>query len=672
MTGGGLGCGTGGGTCQVTYANIASISVTATPDTGYVFSGWGGACSGTGSNTTVYVDGVKTCTATFSVAPTYQLTVAPVPTGGTVSGGGITCGTGGSTCQASYGSSTSVNLTATPDSGYSFTGWGGACSGTSPNTTVTVNAVKTCAATFGQGPVSGPPYTLTISPKPVGGKVAGAGLNCGTGVSLCAVTMPAPMALGIEATPDAGYTFAGWTGDCTGTTAGIYVQLGGPRTCGAVFTPSGTVYQLSVSPQPVGGTVAGGGITCGAGGSTCQVTFQGMTSVTLTATPASGYAFTSWGGGCSGTATSATVQVDGTKTCSATFTAVQTYQLNVSPTPAGGTVSGGGITCGTGGATCQANYGSPTQVTLTATPAAGYTFTSWGGACSGTSQTAVVQVDAIKTCSATFAQGPVNGPPYTLTITPPTGGKVQGAGLNCGDGGTLCSVTMPAPMTLGITATASSGYTFAGWTGDCSGTTASVWVQLSGPRTCGATFTSTTAPTYRLTISPAPTGGTVTGAGLNCGVNGTACQVTFGSATTASLTATPATGYTFTSWGGSCSGTSTTTTVMVDNIRTCSATFTSTSGPPTGPPYTLTITPSTGGRVQGAGLNCGAGGTQCSVTMPAPMTVGIDGRTPPPATCSAGWTGDCSGTTTGVWVALNGPRTCAAIFTPAGGGGNRP
>ena len=85
--------------------------------------------------------------------------------------------------------------------------------------------------------------------------------------------------------------------------------------------------------------------------------------------------------------------------------------------------------------------------------------------------------------------GRSTGPPYTLTVAMPAGGKIEGAGINCGAGGTACSVTMPAAMTLGIQATASAGYTFAGWTGDCSGTNPSLWVALNGPRTCGATFT---------------------------------------------------------------------------------------------------------------------------------------------------------------------------------------
>jgi len=504
---------------------------------------------------------------------------------------------------------------------------------------------------------------MTISPRPTSGTVAGAGLNCGTVSTACEVTMPGPMPLGLQAAPDTGYTFAGWTGDCAGTNPAIYVQLAGPRTCGAIFVPVGTVYQLNVSPTPTGGTVSGGGLACGTGGATCQVTYANLITVTLIATPASGYTFTTWGGACTGTSTSTTIQVDGVKTCSATFTAAPIYQLTVSPTPTGGTVSGSGLSCGTGGGTCQVSFGAPTAVTLTATPATGYTFTNWGGACTGTTASTTIQVDGIKTCSATFTARPVDGPPYTLTITPPTGGNVQGAGLNCGTGGTACSVTMPAPMTLGITATASTGYTFAGWTGDCTGTTSDLWVALNGPRTCGATFTSSSTPTYRLTISPIPTGGTVTGNGLTCGADGTACQVTFGSATTATLTATPASGYSFTGWGGACSGTSRSASVLVDGPKTCSATFTSTSGPP----YTLTITPPTGGKIQGAGLNCGAGGTACSVTMPAPMTLGIF-ATPSTGYTFTNWTGDCTGTTSGLWVALNGPRTCGAVFTPIGGG----
>ena len=65
---------------------------------------------------------------------------------------------------------------------------------------------------------------------------------------------------------------------------------------------------------------------------------------------------------------------------------------------------------------------------------------------------------------------------------------MSGAGINCGAGGTACAVTMPVALTLGIEATASTGYTFTGWSGDCSGTAASISVNLQGARTCTANF----------------------------------------------------------------------------------------------------------------------------------------------------------------------------------------
>lgn len=54
------------------------------------------------------------------------------------------------------------------------------------------------------------------------------------------------------------------------------------------------------------------------------------------------------------------------------------------------------------GATCSADYPLNTTVTLTATPATGYSFTGWQGACSGTEPTAEVILDNSKECIANF------------------------------------------------------------------------------------------------------------------------------------------------------------------------------------------------------------------------------------------------------------------------------
>ena len=64
----------------------------------------------------------------------------------------------------------------------------------------------------------------------------------------------------------------------------------------------------------------------------------------------------------------------------------------------GGTVTGGGITCG---ATCSQAVPFGTPIALTATPAAGSSFAGWSGACSGTG-TCAVTVDAATSVTATF------------------------------------------------------------------------------------------------------------------------------------------------------------------------------------------------------------------------------------------------------------------------------
>jgi len=79
----------------------------------------------------------------------------------TVSGNGSVTATGfscGSTCSQSFASGASVTLTATPGSGYTFSGWGGDCAGSAGTCTLTMTAARTVAASF----------TATVSNMPVG------------------------------------------------------------------------------------------------------------------------------------------------------------------------------------------------------------------------------------------------------------------------------------------------------------------------------------------------------------------------------------------------------------------------------------------------------------------------------------------------------------------------
>ena len=157
-------------------------------------------------------------------------------------------------------------------------------------------------------------------------------------------------------------------------------------------------------------------------------------------------------------------------------------------------------------------------MTLTATPASGYMFTSWGGACSGTSDDdqrpggcgEKLQRDVhgergrrgVADGAAVHADGHAAG-----------GRQGTGGGDPVRGGGDGVFGDDAGGDDGGLEAVPSAGYTFTGWSGDCSGRPRRIWSTLNGARTCGASFTPTSGGDYALTIAPVPTGGTVRGAG---------------------------------------------------------------------------------------------------------------------------------------------------------------
>ena len=97
------------------------------------------------------------------------------------------------------------------------------------------------------------------------------------------------------------------------------------------------------------------------------------------------------------------------------------YSLSVSVSPSnGGTVTGNGISCGSD---CSETYVTETEVTLTATPASGFIFAGWSGACTGVSSSCNVTVDAAQSVTAAF-----NVAPPSITVSVPNGGETWAAG----------------------------------------------------------------------------------------------------------------------------------------------------------------------------------------------------------------------------------------------------
>ncbi|MBH8559379.1 InlB B-repeat-containing protein [Hymenobacter negativus] len=326
---------------------VGSYSLTAAPFT----NAGGGGTAGT------------PLTLAFSVidqaGPTYTLTVNTVGSG-TVSK---------NPNAASYASGTNVMLTATPATGYTFTGWSGGATGSTNPLTVAMTANKSITATF----TAVPTYTLTVN-------TTGSGTVTKTPNQ---TSYASGSTVSLQATPAAGYTFSGWSGGATGTTNPLTVTMTANKTITATFTATTTTYTLTTA------TVGSGTITKNPN----QTTYLSGTNVVLTATPATGYTFTGWSGGATGSINPLTVAMTANKSITATFTATPTnYTLTVN------TVGSGTVTKNPN----ATNYASGTNVVLTATPATGYTFTGWSGSATGTTNPLTVAMTANKTITATF------------------------------------------------------------------------------------------------------------------------------------------------------------------------------------------------------------------------------------------------------------------------------
>jgi uncharacterized repeat protein (TIGR02543 family) len=270
------------------YTSIdTAVSLQAVPDTGYTFSGWSGDASGTTNPTTITMNANKSVTANFTAAPvTYALSVSA--TNGTVTK---------TPDQTGYASGQSVTLQATPNAGYAFSSWSGDASGTTNPSTVTMNGSKSVTANFTAVPVT---YALSVSAT-----------NGTVTKTPNQTSYTSGQTVTLQATPNTGYTFSGWSGDASGTTNPTTVTMNANKSVTASFTAAPVTYALNVSAT--NGTVAK---------TPNQASYTSGQSVTLQATPTTGYTFSGWSGDASGTTNPTTVTMNANKSVTAIFTQV--------------------------------------------------------------------------------------------------------------------------------------------------------------------------------------------------------------------------------------------------------------------------------------------------------------------------------------------------------------
>jgi hypothetical protein len=175
-----------------------------------------------------------------------------------------------------------------------------------------------------------------------------------------------------------------------------------------------------------------------------------------------------------------------------------------------------------------------------------------------------------ETCTPTHAAGSVHSSPVvdvvvsctrdhhelTTHVSPAGAGTLLCGGVPCQP--SYADSTDP----MEITYTASTGYTFDRWSGDCEGA-GPCFVTMDRDRSVTASFIRW----YQLSTAVSPdAAGTVSCDGLPC-------QASYPDGVTLDVTATPSDGYAFRSWSGDCTG-SDSCVVTMDRDRSVAADFT--------------------------------------------------------------------------------------------------
>lgn len=338
---------------------------------------------------------VSDYTWTFTTIPQVTLSFSPVLSGN-VSGAGT------------FAQGSLVTVSAVPNTGFTFTNWtlNGTAVSTSSSYQFTMAGNKALVANFAAIPAGN--FAVILSSNPIAG-----GITTGSGPYTAGTNVT------VTAAANAGYTFTNWTenGNIVSTSASFQFAISANRTLVANYKiiPA-SQFAVTLSSNP-----AAGGTTDGEG------SYTAGTSVTVIATKNTGYSFVSWTDKTTGlvasTSPSYTFPLSANRSLVANFV-LNTYTLTI--------IAANGTVVKTPD---QANYNHGSTVQLTATPNAGYAFTSWTGDAVGVANTISVLMNANKTVTANFIIAPGVGP----------------QAINLGSAGTFGILTKSGISTTGIT-----------------------------------------------------------------------------------------------------------------------------------------------------------------------------------------------------------------------------
>jgi len=389
------------------YIHGNNVSVTATPNTGYIFSNWteNGNVVSTSANYTFTAVQNRNLLANFTLGlGSYTIaTLVNTANTGTVTGGG------------NYANGATVSVNATPAYGYTFTNWTVNAVEVSNSATYsfTANSNRTLVANFTLSS-----YLISANSSPENtGTISGAGSYIhGSNVLL-------------TATAATGYTFISWKIDTmvVSTNSTYSFTADSSKTLVANFMLNSYLISANVNPIVTGNITGTGNYNHGE-------------MVSLTATAETGYTFINWKENDMevSNAENYSFTANSDRTLVANFTQIS-YSISTNINIANsGTVTGAG------------NYNLGVNVSLTATPETGNTFINW------TENGVEVSTDANYSFTASsnrvlVANFTLNTYLISANVNTANSGTVTGAGsYNYGD-------------YVSLTATAETGYTFNYW-----------------------------------------------------------------------------------------------------------------------------------------------------------------------------------------------------------------
>ena len=218
-----------GASCSYSLTTGQTVTLTATPNTGYYFDSWSGACSGS-ETCSLNMTAAQSVTANFVAIPSGYSALSVTKSGlGSINSvpSGISCS---GTCTSPFPSGSTVTLTAAPVTGYYFSGWGGACTG-SGSCALVLTSNQSVTATFLPIPANNQLLTVSLSG---GGSIVSspAGLSCS---STCSYPFPTGTLVSLIASPNQGQTFMGWTGSSCSGKGSCSVLMNANQTIGGSF-----------------------------------------------------------------------------------------------------------------------------------------------------------------------------------------------------------------------------------------------------------------------------------------------------------------------------------------------------------------------------------------------------------------------------------------------------